>query len=102
MRTTSIREPQPDPHALDITCTVNGEVLQSSNTKYLIFRIDEIVAYCSHIFTLEPGDVIATGTPGGIGFARNPQRFLREGDITVLEIAGLGRLQNPVRKDGHL
>jgi acylpyruvate hydrolase len=89
----------PDPHALDITCAVNGEVLQSSNTRHLIFRIEDIVAYCSHIFTLEPGDVIATGTPGGIGFARSPQRFLRDGDMTVLEISGIGRLQNPIRKD---
>ncbi len=87
----------PDPHCLDITCTVSGELLQSSNTKHLIFTIPDIVAYCSHIFTLEPGDVIATGTPGGVGFARKPPRFLREGDVAVLEIQGIGALRNPVR-----
>ena len=89
----------PDPHKLDIRCLVNGEVLQSSNTKHLIFSVEDTIAYCSHIFTLEPGDVIATGTPGGIGFARKPQRFLKEGDVAVIEIAGLGALRNPIRNE---
>jgi acylpyruvate hydrolase len=88
----------PDPHLLDIGCAVSGEVLQASNTKHLIFTVPDIVAYCSHIFTLEPGDVIATGTPGGVGFMRKPPRFLREGDEVVLEIQGIGPLRNPVRK----
>ncbi len=87
-----------DPHALDIRCTVSGEVLQASNTKHLIFRVPDILAYCSHIFTLEPGDVIATGTPGGVGFMRKPPRFLREGDEVVLEIQGIGVLRNPVER----
>ena len=91
----------PDPHVLDITCRVSGELLQSSNTKHLIFSIPDIVAYCSHIFTLEPGDVIATGTPGGVGFTRKPPRFLKEGDVAVLEIQGIGLLQNPVRLDSR-
>jgi acylpyruvate hydrolase len=91
----------PDPHVLDIRCTVSGELLQSSNTKHLIFSVPDIVAYCSHIFTLEPGDVIATGTPGGVGFTRKPPRFLKEGDVAVLEIQGIGALQNPVRLDRH-
>jgi acylpyruvate hydrolase len=95
------KEDVPDPHALDIGCTVNGERLQSSNTKHLIFTIQEIVAYCSHIFTLEPGDVIATGTPGGVGFARKPPRFLRNGDVVVIEISGIGALRNPVRNDSR-
>lgn len=95
------QEDIPDPHVLDIRCTVSGEVLQSSNTKHLIFSIPDIVAYCSHIFTLEPGDVVATGTPGGVGFARKPPRFLRDGDVAVLEIQGIGALRNPVRHEGR-
>jgi 2-keto-4-pentenoate hydratase/2-oxohepta-3-ene-1,7-dioic acid hydratase in catechol pathway len=89
----------PNPHALDIRCTLSGEVVQSSNTRHLIFPIPEIIAYCSHIFTLEPGDVIATGTPGGIGYARSPQRFLQDGDVVVMEVSGVGILRNPVLRD---
>jgi acylpyruvate hydrolase len=89
----------PDPHALDIRCTVSGQMMQSSNTRHLIFSIPEIIAYCSHIFTLEPGDVIATGTPGGIGYARNPQRFLRDGDVVEMEVSNVGVLRNPVRQE---
>jgi len=95
------KEDIPDPHVLDITCTVSGERLQSSNTKHLIFSVPDIVAYCSHIFTLEPGDVIATGTPGGVGFARKPPRLLKEGDVVVIEIQGIGRLRNPVRNEAR-
>ena len=95
------KEDIPDPHVLDITCTVSGERLQSSNTKHLIFSVPDIVAYCSHIFTLEPGDVIATGTPGGVGFARRPPRLLKEGDVVVIEIRGIGQLRNPVRNDAR-
>jgi acylpyruvate hydrolase len=95
------KEDIPDPHVLDITCTVSGERLQSSNTKHLIFSVPDIAAYCSHIFTLEPGDVIATGTPGGIGFARKPPRLLKEGDVVVIEIQGIGQLRNPVRNDAR-
>lgn len=95
------KEDIPDPHVLDIKCTVSGEVLQSSNTKHLIFSIPDIVAYCSHIFTLEPGDVIATGTPGGVGFARKPPRFLQDGDVAVIEIQRIGALRNPVRHEGR-
>jgi len=95
------KEDIPDPHVLDITCTVSGERMQSSNTKHLIFSVPDIVAYCSHIFTLEPGDVIATGTPGGVGFARKPPRLLKEGDVVVIEIRGIGQLRNPVRNDAR-
>ena len=95
------KEDIPDPHVLDISCTVSGERLQSSNTKHLIFPIPDIVVYCSHIFTLEPGDVIATGTPGGVGFARTPPRFLKDGDVVVIEIQGIGALRNPVRNDAR-
>jgi 2-keto-4-pentenoate hydratase/2-oxohepta-3-ene-1,7-dioic acid hydratase in catechol pathway len=85
-----------DPHALDIGLTINGEVLQNSNTRELIFRIPELVAYLSSVFTLEPGDIVSTGTPPGVGMARKPPRFLRPGDDVVVRIEGLGELRNPV------
>ena len=85
-----------DPHNLNITMTINGEVLQSSNTKHLIFRIPELIAYISQVVTLEPGDIISTGTPSGVGFARKPPRYLAAGDTCVVEVEGLGKLVNPV------
>ena len=85
-----------DPHALDIRMTIGGEVLQSSNTKHLIFQIPDLIAYLASVFTLEPGDVVSTGTPAGVGFARKPPRFLKAGDECVVEVAGLGQLRNPV------
>lgn len=85
-----------DPHTLDISTTINGEVLQHSNTSDLIFKIPELIAYLSSVFTLEPGDVIATGTPSGVGFARKPPRWLRPGDEVVVRVEGLGELRNPV------
>lgn len=86
----------PDPHALDIRCIVSGEELQSSNTGRMIFRIPELIAFLSSVFTLEPGDVVATGTPSGVGFVRNPPRYLRAGDEVAVSITGLGELRNPV------
>ena len=83
-----------DPHALDITCTVNGEVRQQSNTRHLVFQIPEIIAFCSRSFELEPGDVIATGTPGGVGLASG--RWLVPGDVVEVSIAGIGTLRNEV------
>lgn len=85
-----------DPHNLDIKMIVSGEVLQSSNTKHLIFRIPDLIEYISRVITLEPGDVISTGTPAGVGFARKPPRLLKDGDECVVEVEGLGRLVNPV------
>ena len=85
-----------DPHNLNITMTINGEVLQSSNTKHLIFRIPDLIAYISQVVTLEPGDIISTGTPAGVGFARKPPRYLAAGDTCVVEVEGLGQLVNPV------
>lgn len=87
----------PDPHNLKITCKVNGEILQNSSTNQLIFKIDELVAYISQVITLEPGDVVFTGTPPGVGFARKPPRFLKDGDVCELEVEGIGKLVNPVR-----
>ena len=86
----------PDPHGLDISLTINGEVLQQSNTRELIFRIPDLVAYVSSVVTLEPGDVVSTGTPSGVGFARKPPRFLRSGDDVAVRIQGIGELRNPV------
>ena len=86
----------PDPHALDISLSIGGEVLQHSNTRELIFKIPDLVAYLSSVFTLEPGDVMATGTPAGVGFARRPPRYLQAGDEVVVTIEGVGELRNPV------
>lgn len=86
----------PDPHNLRIQFRLNGETLQDSNTSELIFKIPELIEFLSRSITLEPGDVIATGTPPGVGFARKPQVFLKDGDLAEVEIEGLGVLSNPV------
>jgi len=88
-----------DPHNLPIRCTINGEVLQNSNTRELIFKIPELVEYLSSVFTLEAGDIVATGTPPGVGMARNPPRWLKAGDEVVIAVDGLGALRNPVRAE---
>jgi 2-keto-4-pentenoate hydratase/2-oxohepta-3-ene-1,7-dioic acid hydratase in catechol pathway len=85
-----------DPHDLDIQLSIDGEVLQSSNTRNLIFSVNELIADLTSFMTLEPGDLISTGTPSGVGAARTPKRWLRAGEIVRLEIAGLGVLENPV------
>ena len=85
-----------DSHALDISIRINGEVLQHSNTRELIFKIPELVAYLSSVVTLEPGDVVSTGTPAGVGFARKPPRFLRPGDDVIVQVDQIGELRNPV------
>jgi 2-keto-4-pentenoate hydratase/2-oxohepta-3-ene-1,7-dioic acid hydratase in catechol pathway len=85
-----------DPHALRIRAIVSGEVLQDSTTANLIFGVDEIVAYASQTSTLEPGDLILTGTPAGVGVFRDPQRLLQPGDEVTIEIEGLTPLTNPV------
>ena len=85
-----------DPHNLRIRAIVNGEVLQDSSTSNLIFGIDEIISYITQSSTLEPGDLILTGTPAGVGVFRDPQRLLQPGDEVTIEIEGLGELTNPV------
>lgn len=85
-----------DPANLRISLRLNGETMQDSNTADFIFDIPTIINYLSEIMTLEPGDLIATGTPGGVGFARDPQVFLRAGDTVEVEIGELGVLQNTV------
>jgi 2-keto-4-pentenoate hydratase/2-oxohepta-3-ene-1,7-dioic acid hydratase in catechol pathway len=85
-----------DPHDLDIQMEINGEILQDSNTRELIFKIPDLIAFLSSVFTLEPGDVVSTGTPAGVGFARKPPRYLHPGDQMTVRISGIGELQNPV------
>lgn len=85
-----------DPHDLAVRTWVNGELRQDSNTKQLIFTVDELIAYCSRFFTFEAGDVIATGTPGGVGVFLDPPEFLQPGDVVESDIAGIGRLRNTV------
>lgn len=85
-----------DPHALKIRMIINGEVLQDSSTSQLIFKIPELIEFLSSVFTLEPGDIVSTGTPSGVGAARTPPRFLRGGDKTVVEIEKIGQLKNTV------
>ncbi|MGH2871985.1 MAG: fumarylacetoacetate hydrolase family protein [Solirubrobacteraceae bacterium] len=82
--------------AIDVKATVSGEVLQSSNTRNLIFSVVELIVYASAGMTLEPGDVIATGTPGGVGDSRTPPRYLRDGDVVDVWVDGVGTLRNPV------
>ena len=90
----------PDPHALDIRLSIGGEILQHSNTRELIFKAPELIAYLSAITPLEPGDIISTGTPAGVGLGRTPRRWLQPGETMVAEVEGLGRLVNPVEAAG--
>lgn len=92
----------PDPQRLRIRCLVNDEVLQDSNTSEMVFGVADLVSFISRTVTLEPGDVIATGTPAGVGFTRRPPRFLRPGDRVTVEIERIGALSNPVRARGGL
>ncbi len=85
-----------DPHALDIRCWVNGELRQNSNTRHLIFNCFDEIAHLTQAFTLEPGDVIFTGTSGGVGVAMKPPVFLKAGDVVKVEIEKLGAIENRV------
>jgi Fumarylacetoacetate (FAA) hydrolase family len=86
----------PDPHSLNIKLTIGGKLLQLSNTRELIFRIPDLITYISSITPLQPGDIISTGTPSGVGLGRIPHRWLRPGEIIITEIEGIGQLINPV------
>jgi 2-keto-4-pentenoate hydratase/2-oxohepta-3-ene-1,7-dioic acid hydratase in catechol pathway len=85
-----------DPHDLDIETRVNGEIRQSSNTRHLIFDCYDLIETLSTVMTLEPGDVISTGTPSGVGIACKPPRMLVEGDVVAIEIQRVGRIENRV------
>ena len=86
-----------DPQDLAISCSVGGESVQQARTSQMYFAVAEIVSYCSMAFTLEPGDVIASGTPGGVGAFRTPPRFLADGDRVRVEIERIGMLENVCR-----
>ncbi|RDI69903.1 fumarylacetoacetate hydrolase family protein [Halopelagius longus] len=88
-----------DPNDLDVECTVNGDVKQSSTTAEFIFDVGELVEYLSHRMTLEPGDVISTGTPGGVGIFRDPPELLEAGDSVTVSVEGIGDLTNSVVAD---
>jgi acylpyruvate hydrolase len=85
-----------DPHNLELSLYLNGQRMQHSNTRNLIFKTDHLIAFLSQVFTLEPGDVVSTGTPAGVGYARKPPVFMKPGDRAQIEIEGLGALENPV------
>ena len=93
------RDEVPDPHRLRIQLRLNGETMQDSSTEQLIFGVDVLMEFLSATVTLEPGDVVATGTPPGVGFARKPPVFLEAGDLMEVEIEGLGVLSNPVLRE---
>jgi len=86
----------PDPHNLDISIEISGETLQNSNTRELIFKVPDLIEFLSSVFTLEPGDIISTGTPSGVGFVRKPPRLLKAGDQVTVKIPAIGELSNPV------
>ena len=86
-----------NPHELTIELRLNGQVMQHSSTQELIFGVDELIAYLSQLITLQPGDLIFTGTPSGVGMARKPPVFLQSGDVAEVEISGLGVLRNRVQ-----
>lgn len=86
-----------DPQDLGIRAILNGEVLQDSSTKHMIFPIAELISYISQGIALEPGDLILTGTPPGVGFARKPPIYLKDGDTITIEVDGIPSLTNPVR-----
>ena len=89
----------PDPMALTLTTRLNGEVMQRGAVRDLVFDIPFLIEYCSGFMELRPGDVIATGTPGGVGAARTPPVWLRAGDVVEVDIPGVGILSNPVRDE---
>jgi len=86
----------PDPQTLDLWLTVNGVEKQRSNTAFMLFKVDELVADISQGITLEPGDIIATGTPAGVGAGMDPQEWVWPGDVIVATVDGIGTLRHPV------
>ena len=95
------RDEIPDPQNLRIRCSIGGETLQDSSTAQLVFAVPRLVAELSAVMTLEPGDIVATGTPAGVGTSRTPKRWIRPGERVRVEIDGLGALENPaVAEDG--
>ena len=91
----------PDPHSLKIQCSVNNHLMQDSHTGLMMFMIPEVISFLSRHFTLNPGDIILTGTPSGVGVFREPSVYLKDGDEVAVEIEGIGRLVNTCSVMGH-
>ena len=87
----------PDPHSLDIKCWLNDRIMQNSNTELMIFKLPQLLSFLSNNFTLNPGDIILTGTPHGVGAFRDPSVYMKDGDEVVIEIERVGRLENTCR-----
>lgn len=85
----------PDPGKLNLKTVLNGKVVQDSNTEDLIFNVPQLISYCSRMFTLEPGDVILTGTPSGVGEGMKPPQYLKNGDQVTVSVEGIGEMTNP-------
>jgi 2-keto-4-pentenoate hydratase/2-oxohepta-3-ene-1,7-dioic acid hydratase in catechol pathway len=90
------RDEVPDPQNLTVRAVLNGTIMQDSHTREMIFDVAALIEYLSHNITLEPGDVLATGTPPGVGDARKPPVYLQHGDVIEIEVGNLGTLRNPV------
>jgi 2-keto-4-pentenoate hydratase/2-oxohepta-3-ene-1,7-dioic acid hydratase in catechol pathway len=88
-----------EPNKLKIELILNGEVMQSSNTSEMVFDVPYLIEHLSTVMTLEPGDIISTGTPAGVGMAKKPQRWLREGDVAIVRIEGIPELSNGVKNE---
>ena len=86
-----------DPQNLNLKTTINDEVMQDGNTKDMIFNIPYLIHYCSQMFTLEPADVILTGTPPGVGEGRDPKVYLKDGDVVTCSVEGIGEITNPCK-----
>ena len=86
-----------DVQNLNVKTTVNGDVMQDSNTKHMIFKVAYLISYCSQMFTLEPGDIIMTGTPSGVGMGQKPPRYLADGDSVTVSVEGIGEVTNPCK-----
>lgn len=93
------RDEIPDPQRLRIRCAIDGETLQDSNTAQMVFGVASLVADLSAVMTLEPGDIVATGTPAGVGTSRTPRRWIRAGERVRVEIEGIGALENPAAEE---
>ena len=91
----------PDPQTLTLITLVNGQEVQHDCTANMIFSVASALAFLSSLMTLEPGDILATGTPSGVGFKRTPPLFLQDGDVVEVEIERIGRLRNPVKRGEH-
>ena len=86
----------PDPHDLQLTTTLNGEVMQSTKTDDLVYNVPKLISYLSKWYLMQPGDLITTGSPAGVGFGRDPKVFMRAGDVIEIEVEGIGTLSNPL------